>query len=136
MQITRAGSMPSDTSPLSTATGRVRRELMPRAQAPGRVLLGMVTFEPCARTDWHTHPLGQLLIVTWGCGWVQSQGAPKQVVRAGDVVWTAPAEPHWHGATSTTAMSHIVVTEALDGKAVDWMHKVTDAEYLAPVAPA
>lgn len=134
MKITRAGSIPSDTLAVGTFTGTVRLDPMPKAEAPGRVVLGTVTFEPCARTDWHTHPLGQLLIVTCGCGWVQSKGQTKQIIRPGDVIWTAPNEAHWHGATSTTAVTHIAVTEALNGKAVDWLHKVTDEEYLAPLA--
>lgn len=134
MKITRAGSIPSQKGPASTFTGNVRRDPLPKAEAPGRVSLGMVTFEPCARTDWHTHPLGQLLLVTCGCGWVQSKDQPKQVIRPGDVVWTPPNEMHWHGATATTAMTHIAITEALDGKAVDWLHKVSDEEYLGPVS--
>jgi quercetin dioxygenase-like cupin family protein len=89
----------------------------------------LVTFEPGARSAWHFHPLGQTLVVTQGCGWVQSEGQPKVEIRAGDVVWCPPNEKHWHGATSTTAMSHIAVQEALDGKPVEWLEKVTDDEY-------
>jgi quercetin dioxygenase-like cupin family protein len=132
MKITRAGEMPSEKRSSATFTGSVRRDPMPKAEPPGRVLLGAVTFEPCARTDWHTHPLGQFLIVTAGCGWVQSFGQPKLVIRPGDVVWTPANEKHWHGATATTAMTHIAVTETLDGKAADWLNKVTDEEYLVP----
>lgn len=133
MKIIRPGSQPSSSN-AETFTGRVRRDPLIGATAPGRVQTGMVTFEPCARTDWHTHPLGQILIVTSGCGWVQSKGNDKQIIRSGDVVWTEPEEKHWHGATDTTAMSHLAVTEALDGKAVEWMEKVTDAEYMAELA--
>jgi quercetin dioxygenase-like cupin family protein len=134
MKIARSGSQPSSYAPADNFSGVVRRDPLLRAEAPGRVQTGLVTFEPCARTDWHTHPLGQILIVTAGCGWVQSWGNPIEEVRAGDVVWTPPQEKHWHGATSTTAMSHVAVTEALDGKAVDWMEKVTDDQYLARLA--
>ena len=88
-----------------------------------------VTFEPGARTTWHTHPLGQTLIVTSGCGWVQSEGSPKEEVGPGDIVWFPPGERHWHGATATTAMTHIAIAEALDGKSVDWLEKVTDEQY-------
>ena len=129
MRVTRAGSIPSEKGPASTFTGVVRRDPIPPAEAPGRLMLSNVTFEPCARTDWHTHPLGQILIVTCGCGWVQSEGNAKHVVRPGDVIWTPANEVHWHGATDTTSMSHIAITEALDGKAVDWLRKVTDEEY-------
>jgi quercetin dioxygenase-like cupin family protein len=117
-----------------TFTGSVRRDFLVAAEAPGRATASLVNFEPCARTDWHTHPLGQILIVTCGCGWVQSWGAAKSIVRAGDIVVTPPEEKHWHGATTTTAMSHIAITEALDGKAVEWMEKVTDDQYLAELA--
>lgn len=135
MKVIRSGSIPSAQAPAQNFTGRARRDPILVADAPSRLNTGMVTFEPCARTDWHTHPLGQLLIVTCGCGWVQSAGTPKQVIRAGDVVWTPPQEKHWHGATTTTAMSHIAITEALDGKAVNWLEKVSDEQYLSdPVA--
>ena len=93
-----------------------------------------MTFEPGARSAWHTHPLGQTLIVTAGCGIVQSEGGPAQIIRPGDVVWCPPGEKHWHGATSTTAMTHIAIVEQLDGKAVDWMEKVSDEEYAAAMA--
>lgn len=131
MKVTRAGSIASEKGPSTTFTGTVRRDPLPKAELPGRVALGSVTFEPCARTDWHTHPLGQLLIVTAGCGWAQSWNGPIEEVRPGDVIWTPAEEKHWHGATSTTAMTHIAVTEALDGKTVDWLEKVTDEQYLA-----
>lgn len=101
------------------------------AEAPGTVSTGLVTFEPGARTHWHVHPLGQILIITAGCGWVRGEGEPKQEVRAGDVVWIKPHERHWHGASATTAMSHIAVTEALDGSAVDWLEPVADENFLA-----
>lgn len=130
MKILRCGSQPSSRGPAETFTGTVRRDPLANAEEPGRVLTGLVTFEPCARTDWHTHPLGQILIVTAGCGWAQSWQQEKLVIRPGDVVWTPPDEKHWHGATPKTAMSHIAVTEALDGKAVDWLEKVTDEQYL------
>jgi quercetin dioxygenase-like cupin family protein len=99
--------------------------------APARVGGAIVTFEPGARTAWHTHPLGQTLIVTSGCGWVQSEGGPKVEIRPGDVVWCPPNERHWHRATTTTAMTHIAIVEQLDGKAVEWMEKVPDEVYLA-----
>lgn len=134
MKIIRNGSQPSAKGPAGMFTGDARRDPLFIAEEPGRVHTGIVTFEPCARTDWHTHPLGQILIVTAGCGWVQSKENDKQVIRTGDVVWTSPQEKHWHGATDTTAMTHIAVTEALDGKAVEWMEKVTDDEYMAAMA--
>ena len=92
----------------------------------------IVTFEPGARTAWHTHPLGQTLIVTSGCGWVQVEGGPNEEIRPGDIVWFPPGEKHWHGATATTAMTHIAIAEALDGKTVDWMEKVSDAQVPGP----
>jgi quercetin dioxygenase-like cupin family protein len=134
MKITRIGSQPSGQAPAENFTGRVRRDSLIQSEPPGRISTGLVTFEPCSRTDWHTHPLGQILIVTAGCGWVQSWGSPKETIHPGDVVWTPPKEKHWHGATDTTAMSHIAVTEALDGKAVDWLEKVTDEQYLTPAS--
>ena len=99
--------------------------------APARAGGAVVTFEPGARTAWHKHPLGQTLIVTSGCGWVQSEGSPKVEIRPGDVVWCPPGERHWHGATPTTAMTHIAIVEQLDGKSVEWMEKVSDEQYLA-----
>jgi quercetin dioxygenase-like cupin family protein len=100
-----------------------------QAPAPARVLAVNVTFEPGARTAWHTHPLGQTLIVTAGCGLVQSRGGPIQKIRPGDVIWCPPGEKHWHGATATTPMTHIAILEHLDGKTVDWLEKVTDEQY-------
>ena len=129
MKITRVGTLASEKA-TENFTGTVRRDRLVNADAPGRVLTGLVSFEPCARTDWHTHPLGQILIVTCGCGWVQAWGGPKYTIRSGDVVWTAAEEKHWHGATSTTAMSHIAVTESLNGKAAEWMEKVSDSQYM------
>ena len=105
-----------------------------QAADPSCVSASLVTFEPGARTAWHTHPLGQRLVVTSGCGWVQCQGGAKREIRAGDVVVCPPGEKHWHGATATTAMSHIAIQEALNGKVVEWMEKVTDEEYLASLA--
>lgn len=129
MEIKRAGSEPSTKGNAGWFTGTVRIEALFQAPAPARVGEGRVTFEPGARTAWHTHPLGQTLIVTDGLGRVQREGGPIEEVRPGDVVWFAPGEKHWHGASPTTAMTHIAVQESLDGKAVDWMEHVTDAEY-------
>jgi quercetin dioxygenase-like cupin family protein len=129
MEINRVGSLPSAKGPSDWFTGTVRVDpLFDRAE-PSRVGGASVTFEPGARTAWHTHPVGQTLIVTSGCGWAQREGGPVEEIRPGDVVWFAPGEKHWHGATATTAMSHIAVQEKLDGKAVDWMEKVTDRQY-------
>ena len=129
MEIKRSGSQPSGKGPPEWFTGAVRIDSPFQRGEPARVGGAIVTFEPGARTAWHTHPLGQTLIVTAGCGWVQRDGEPIQEIRPGDVVWFAPGEKHWHGATAITAMSHIAIAEALDGKAVDWMEKVTDAQY-------
>ncbi len=129
MEIMRAGSRPSGLGPRDWFTGAVRIDPLFGPPEPARVAGALVTFEPGARTAWHTHPLGQTLIVTTGCGRVQREGGPIEEVRPGDVVWFPPGEKHWHGATPTTAMSHIAVQERLDGKAVDWMEHVTDAQY-------
>jgi quercetin dioxygenase-like cupin family protein len=131
MQVTRSGSQPSTKGPAEYFTGSVRVDSRFQGSAPARVGGGSVTFEPGARTAWHTHPLGQTLIVTSGCGWVQCEGGPKEEIRPGDIVWFPPGEKHWHGATATTAMTHIAIAEALNGKAVDWMEQVTDEQYLA-----
>lgn len=131
MELKRSGSQPSGKGPAENFTGNVRVDPLFAAQAPGRVSGGLVTFEPGARSAWHTHPLGQTLIITAGCGWVQSQGGPKRIIRPGDVVSCPPNEKHWHGATATTGMSHIALQEALDGKAVEWLEKVSDEDYLA-----
>jgi quercetin dioxygenase-like cupin family protein len=129
MDIKRAGSQPSGKGPADWFTGTVRIDPLFQAPAPARVAGATVTFEPNARTAWHTHPLGQTLIVIGGCGRAQRDGGPIEEIRPGDVVWFAPGEKHWHGASPTTAMTHIAVQEALDGKAVDWMEQVTDAQY-------
>jgi quercetin dioxygenase-like cupin family protein len=129
MDISRAGSHPSRKQPEEYFTGQVRLDPLFQAAAPGRVGGASVTFEPGARTAWHTHPLGQTLVVTFGLGWAQREGGPVEEIRPGDVVWFAPGEKHWHGATPTTAMTHIAIQEALDGKAVDWLEKVSDAQY-------
>jgi len=129
LRIARAGSQPSTAGPSENFTGRVRVDSPFRAEAPGRAGGALVTFEPGARTAWHTHPLGQTLIVTQGTGRVQRWGGPVQEIRPDDVVWIPPGEKHWHGAAPTTGMSHIAIGEVLDGKSVDWLEKVTDAQY-------
>jgi quercetin dioxygenase-like cupin family protein len=129
MDIKRSGSQPSAEGPADWFTGAVRIEALFQAPDPARASAASVTFEPGARTAWHTHPLGQTLIVTSGIGWVQSQGRPIEEIRAGDVVWFPPEEKHWHGATAATAMTHIAIQERLDGKMVDWLEKVSDAQY-------
>lgn len=129
MDIHRSGSRPSQTGPADWFTGRVRIDPLFAVTPPARTAANTVTFEPGARTAWHTHPLGQTLIVTAGLGWVQRDGGPVEEIRPGDVVWFAPDEKHWHGATATTAMTHIAVQEALDGKAVEWMEQVDDDAY-------
>ena len=130
MKITQAGSQPSGKAPPENFTGAVRRDPLFQPGPPARLAGGSVTFEPGARTAWHTHPIGQVLLITAGCGWVQSWGKAKQQVTPGDVVWFDPNEKHWHGATSTTAMSHIAIVESLDGKTADWMEHVSDEQYL------
>jgi quercetin dioxygenase-like cupin family protein len=129
MHITRAGSQPSAKGPAEYFTGSVRIDTPFKGDAPARVGGATVTFEPGSRTAWHTHPLGQTLIVTFGFGRVQREGGPVEDIHAGDIVWFSPSEKHWHGAGPTTAMTHIAIAEALDGKVVDWMEKVTDAQY-------
>jgi quercetin dioxygenase-like cupin family protein len=121
MEINRAGSRPSGKGPAEWFTGSVRIDPLLGPPDPARVAGALVTFEPGARTAWHTHPLGQTLIVTTGCGWAQREGGPVEVIRPGDVIWFAPGEKHWHGATPTTAMSHIAVQEKLNGSPVDWL---------------
>ncbi|HYR82839.1 MAG TPA: cupin domain-containing protein [Terriglobia bacterium] len=135
MDIQRNGSQPSGKGPAEYFSGTVRIDPLFQASNPARTFGASVTFEPCARTAWHTHPLGQTLIVTSGCGLVQSWGGPIEEIRPGDVVWCPPGEKHWHGATPTTAMTHIAIVEQLNGKAVDWMEKVTDEEYFAYQEP-
>ena len=129
MDIKRSGAEASRKGPAEWFSGAVRIDALAQAPAPARVSAASVTFEPGARTAWHTHPLGQTLIVTSGCGWAQREGGPIEEIRPGDVVWFPPGEKHWHGATATTAMTHIAIQETLDGKAVEWMEKVSDAQY-------
>ena len=131
MEIKRSGSQPSGKGPVEYFTGMVRVDPLFQAPDPARVLGVNVTFEPCARTNWHTHPLGQTLIVTAGSGLAQHWGGPLEAIRPGDVIWFAPGEKHWHGASATTAMMHIAIQEQLDGKAVDWMEHVSDEQYRA-----
>ena len=133
--IKRSGSQPSAKGPAEWFTGDVRVDPLFSATEPSRVSAALVTFEPGARSAWHTHPLGQHLVVTAGCGWTQCWGGAKREIRAGDVITCPCGQKHWHGATATTGMSHIAIQEALDGKAVEWMEKVTDQEYLSEVAP-
>lgn len=129
MDIMRSGSRPSDQGPADWFTGRVRIDPLFSPPDPARVTGASVTFEPGARTAWHTHPLGQTLIVTAGCGWVQRLGGPVEEIRPGDVVWISPGEKHWHGATAITAMTHIAIQEKLNGKVVDWLEQVSDEQY-------
>ena len=129
MDIKRIGSQPSQKGPDQWFTGSVRIDPLVDAPEPARALAASVTFEPGARTAWHTHPLGQTLIVTSGCGWTQCWGEPKMEIRPGDVIWCPPGKKHWHGATPTTAMTHIAIVEKFNGKSVDWMEKVSDEEY-------
>jgi len=131
MDIKRVGSQASVKGPSDWFSGVVRIDSMFQREEPARIGGAVVTFEPGARTAWHTHPLGQTLIVTAGCGWVQREGGEVEEIHPGDVVWFEPGEKHWHGATATTAMSHIAIAESLNGKAVDWMEKVTDEQYRA-----
>jgi quercetin dioxygenase-like cupin family protein len=129
MDIKRSGSRPSGKGPAEYFTGAVRVDPLFEAAEPARARGALVTFEPGARTAWHTHPLGQALIVTSGLGWVQRDGGPIEEIRPGDVVWFAPGEKHWHGATATTGMSHIAIQEALNGSPVTWMETVSDEQY-------
>src|SRR5215470_17338036 len=129
MELRRVGSQPSRKGPAEFFSGTVRLDPIFEAPTPARVACASVTFEPGARTAWHTHPLGQILIVTAGCGLVQRWGGPIEQIRPGDVVWIPPGEKHWHGATPTTAMTHIAIVEKLDGKSADWMEKVSDEQY-------
>lgn len=129
MDIARNGSLPSNAGPAEYFTGRVRLDARFQREAPARIGGATVTFEPGARTAWHTHPLGQTLIVTAGCGWAQREGGQVEEIRAGDIVWFAPGEKHWHGATATSAMTHIAIAEALEGRSVDWLEQVADEDY-------
>jgi quercetin dioxygenase-like cupin family protein len=134
--IQRNGSLPSSRGPASNFTGNVRIDSPFGALAPGRAGGAIVTFEPGARTAWHTHPLGQTLIVTSGLGWTQCDGGPIEEIRPGDIVSCPPNTRHWHGATATTSVTHIAIAEALDGKVVDWLEQVTDEQYLARIGGA
>jgi len=129
MVVTRNGSQRSNKGPDQYFAGPVRVDPLFQPQEPSRVSGAYVTFEPGARSAWHTHPLGQTLIVTAGTGWVQQEGGEKQEIKPGDVIWTPPGVKHWHGATATNGMTHIAITESLDGKNVEWMEKVSDAQY-------
>src|SRR5438105_11258194 len=129
MEIKRVGTQASTKGPADWFTGTVRIDPQFQAHAPARAAGANVTFEPGARTAWHTHPLGQTLIVTAGCGRAQRWGGPIEEIRSGDVVWFPPGEKHWHGAAPTTAMTHIAIQEELDGRVVDWMEKVSDEQY-------
>ena len=129
MEIKRNGTRPSGKGLADYFTGAVRVDPLFQVADPARVSGACVTFEPGARSAWHTHPLGQTLIVTAGSGWVQCWGEPVQEIGPGDVIWTAPGEKHWHGAKATTAMTHIAIQEALNGRVVDWMEKVGDDQY-------
>lgn len=129
MEIKRIGSQPSGKGPADYFTGNVRVDPLFQPKEPARAVGASVTFEPGARTAWHTHPLGQTLIVTSGCGWVQREGGPVEEIHPGDIVWFPPGLKHWHGATATTGMTHIAIQEQLDGKTVDWMEKVSDEQY-------
>ena len=132
VNITRAGSLPSNKGPVDWFTGTVRIDPLFTAPAPARAAGATVTFEPGARTAWHTHPLGQTLIVVSGLGRVQRDGSPIEEIRPGDVVWIPPNTRHWHGASPKTAMAHIAIQESLDGKVVEWLEHVTDTQYAAP----
>jgi len=129
MDIKRSGSQPSGKGSPDYFTGAVWIDPLFDALAPARVRGASVRFEPGARTAWHTHPFGQALIVTWGVGWAQHWGGKIEEIRPGDVIWFQPGEKHWHGATPTTAMTHIAIQEALNGKTVDWLEQVSDAQY-------
>ncbi|ERI49751.1 hypothetical protein N878_02290 [Pseudomonas sp. EGD-AK9] len=129
IKVTRSGAQPSQLGAASSFTGSVRVDALFRAEAPGRVGGGTVTFEPGSRTAWHTHPLGQTLIVTTGVGLVQQWGGAVQEIKPGDIVWIPAGAKHWHGATANNGMSHIAIAESLDGKTVDWLEQVSDAQY-------
>jgi len=135
IQITRGGSQPPTKGPAEYFTGSVRIDSLFQANDPLQASGGWVSFDPGARAAWHTHPRGQILIVTSGSGWVQQWGGPIEEIRQGDVVRIPPGQKHWHGATATTPMAHIALQEQVDGKVVDWMEKVTDEQYLAGSRP-
>lgn len=134
MGLKRSGSQPSGKGQAGYFTGAVRIDPLHQVDEPARLLCASVTFEPGARTAWHSHPLGQTLIVTAGCGLVQCWGGPIEEIRPEDVIWIAPGEKHWHGAAGTTAMTHIAIVEQLDGKSADWMEKVSDEQYQAELS--
>jgi quercetin dioxygenase-like cupin family protein len=137
MQIKRNGSQPSSRGPAEYFTGSVRVDLLFQSPGPAKVSGASVTFEPGARTAWHTHPLGQQLIVTAGLGWTQCEGEPREEIRPGDVITCPPGRKHWHGATATTAVTHIAIQEAdANGSVVEWLQQVTDEEYLGVAADA
>ena len=136
MDIKRSGTQPSSKGPAEYFTGQVRIDPLFEAPSPSRGRGASVTFEPGARSAWHTHPLGQVLIVTSGVGLTQCWGEPAVKIRPGDVIWCPPGTKHWHGAAPSTAMTHIAIQEALDGKMVDWLEKVSDADYAAAAAKA
>jgi quercetin dioxygenase-like cupin family protein len=129
MEIKRSGSQPSAKGPADWFTGTVRIDPLNNPPEPARVGMALVTFEPGARTAWHTHPLGQTLVATSGCGWVQREGCAIEEIHPGDVVWFEPGEKHWHGATAKTGMSHIAIQEKVDGSPVDWMEQVSETDY-------
>lgn len=129
MTIVRNGEQASVIGAPTNFVGNVRIDPLFAARTPSKVSAGYVTFQPGARSMWHTHPLGQMLVVTTGTGWVQQEGADKQVIKPGDVIWTPPGVKHWHGATSTTGVTHMAIQEALDGKNVEWLEPVTEAQY-------
>lgn len=129
MEIKRSGSQPSGKGSTAYFTGAVRIDPLCQPADPARVVSAMVTFEPGARTAWHSHPLGQTLIVMAGCGWIQRWGDSIEIIRPGDVIWIPPDEKHWHGATASTGMTHIAIQEHLNGKTADWMEQVSDEQY-------
>ncbi len=129
MTLTRIGTQPSTVGPATWFSGTVRIDPLFQPQAPARTAAASVIFEPGARTAWHTHPLGQTLLITAGCGLVQRWEGPIEEVHPGDIIWFPPGEKHWHGATATTAMTHLAIQEQLDGKAVDWLEHVSDEQY-------
>lgn len=130
MQILKNGTKPAVNGPAEWFIGKVRLDFFFEPSAPAKVSSGLVNFEPGARTNWHSHPLGQMLVVTAGCGRVQREGGPIEEIRPGDVVWFEPGEKHWHGAGPATAMSHIAIQESLDSKSADWMEPVSDAQFI------
>jgi quercetin dioxygenase-like cupin family protein len=129
MDIKKNGSQPLNAGPEAWFTGTVNIEPLVQTPEPARVVAARVTFKPGARTAWHTHPLGQTLIITAGCGRAQRWGGPVEDIRLGDVIWFSPGEKHWHGAAPTTAMTHIAIQEHVDGKSADWLEKVSDEQY-------